>query len=377
MTRGTPWLCAASRSSASAVKRSGSCACACARRARTYAATPSGVSGASRAVTRDPLAERRERRAPRAGHPAPAAPRGRPAAPGGRRRRPGRGDAGAPRGSSRAAPAPRRRRSRPCRRRGRARAGTRPAARSRASGPAAGHRDAELEQHVVEDLLEADRRVQHEHRPHARAAGCRAAGGRASSCRCRPRRPASMRPACSRMPPASAVSAASTAGSRCRKRGSGVMRKGGSPRPKNARYMPRCRLEGALDPDRRDDRVVAQALVVQRVDAVREQHDAAPDHRPEPEGEVEEVLASEVDAEERLRLDAVRGEVEEVGVGGGMRVVELAPAEERERPGRGAGSRRRRSRRRSAPGSASSPGCRSRCAALTNGSTRSQSSVEA
>ena len=54
-------------------------------------------------------------------------------------------------------------------------------------------------------------------------------------------------------------------------------------------------------------------------------------HRPQAEREVEEVLAAEVDAEERLRLHAARREVEEARCRRRVdRVLELAAAEERE-----------------------------------------------
>src|SRR5262249_40944106 len=51
----------------------------------------------------------------------------------------------------------------------------------------------------------------------------------------------------------------------------------------------------------------------------------------EAEGEVEEVLAAEIDAEQRQPLGAAGGEVEEAGVPGGHGSVELAPSQERER----------------------------------------------
>src|SRR5438045_167135 len=91
------------------------------------------------------------------------------------------------------------------------------------------------------------------------------------------------------------------------------------------------RLEGALDPDRRDDQVVPQAVVVQRVDAVGEHHDLPPDDPAAPEGQVEEVLATELDPEEGPERRSGRRQVEELRVVRGSRLRELAPAEERER----------------------------------------------
>src|SRR6266403_3041907 len=95
------------------------------------------------------------------------------------------------------------------------------------------------------------------------------------------------------------------------------------------------RLEGALDPDRRDDRVVAQAVVVQRVDAVGEHHDLPPDDPAPTEGEVEEVLAIEADVEQRacraLRSHTRSNLGAERGLGGRGAARELTPAEEGER----------------------------------------------
>src|SRR4029450_13436886 len=144
---------------------------------------------------------------------------------------------------------------------------------------------------MFEDLLEADGGVEHEDRPHLggqrveqaaderrlaradlahqqhEAVALPAPAGRPPPPLPGPTPPpSSMRPARSEIPPATAPSAASTAGSRCRKRGSGVMRKGASPRPKNARYMECSDLERALEPDRGDEVVVAQAVVVQGED---------------------------------------------------------------------------------------------------------------
>jgi len=61
-------------------------------------------------------------------------------------------------------------------------------------------------------------------------------------------------------------------------------------------------LESPLDPRGGDDGAVAEPVVVQRVDAVGEDHDLAPDDGPRAEGEVEEVLAVEADAEQRPLL---------------------------------------------------------------------------
>src|SRR5262249_6261828 len=62
----------------------------------------------------------------------------------------------------------------------------------------------------------------------------------------------------------------------------------------------------------------------------REDHDLPPDDRARAEGEVEVVLAIELDAEQGLQRGAVRGEIEEVRLAGGRAALELAPPEERE-----------------------------------------------
>src|SRR6185295_7665067 len=70
-----------------------------------------------------------------------------------------------------------------------------------------------------------------------------------------------------------------------------------------ARERPRARglyLKGPFDPARRDDGVVPEPTVVERIDAVHEEHHVAPDDGAEPEGEVRRVLAAEVQPEERL-----------------------------------------------------------------------------
>src|SRR5262249_18488588 len=92
-----------------------------------------------------------------------------------------------------------------------------------------------------------------------------------------------------------------------------------------------ARLEGALEADRRDYGAVAQALAVHGVDAVREQHEAFPDVGTEAEGEVEEVLAPEIDAEQRQSRGPGRREVEEARFIRRRGALELAPSEERER----------------------------------------------
>src|SRR2546427_3254127 len=90
-------------------------------------------------------------------------------------------------------------------------------------------------------------------------------------------------------------------------------------------------LESALDPRGGDDGAVPEPVVVQRVDAVGEDHDLAPDDGPRAEGEVEEVLAVEADAEQRPLLHAVGREMQEVRVARGCTLLELAAAEEGER----------------------------------------------
>src|SRR5438067_12623569 len=77
--------------------------------------------------------------------------------------------------------------------------------------------------------------------------------------------------------------------------------------------------------------VVAQAVVVQRVDAVGEKPELPPVVEARAEGEVEEVLAVELDAEQRPELRPARRRMEEVRVVGGGAPGELAPAEERQR----------------------------------------------
>src|SRR5262249_10246918 len=100
--------------------------------------------------------------------------------------------------------------------------------------------------------------------------------------------------------------------------------------PSPGRGDPTRGLEGPLHPEDRDHRVVAQPLAVDRIDAVREDHDLPPDDRARAEGEVEVVLAIELDAEEGLQRGAVRGEIEEIRRAGGRAALELAPPEERE-----------------------------------------------
>src|SRR5207245_5961476 len=89
--------------------------------------------------------------------------------------------------------------------------------------------------------------------------------------------------------------------------------------------------EGSLEPHRRDDRVVAQAGIVERVDAVREHHDPSPDDRAGSERKVEEVVACEVDAEQRAERGPTVHQVEEIGLSGRRAALELAAAEEGER----------------------------------------------
>src|SRR5688572_3610621 len=82
------------------------------------------------------------------------------------------------------------------------------------------------------------------------------------------------------------------------------MRNGGSRKPKKSWYIGRrrTRLERPLDADERDHGVVAQPVVVQRDQPVREEHDLPPYHDAEAERKVEVVLAVEVEPEERALL---------------------------------------------------------------------------
>src|SRR5712691_5964719 len=87
-------------------------------------------------------------------------------------------------------------------------------------------------------------------------------------------------------------------------------------------------LEGPLDAGGGDDGVVGEPVVVQREDAVGEHHDLAPDDGARAEREVEEVLAVEVDAEERPLRHARRREVQEGGLARRGALLELAAASE-------------------------------------------------
>src|SRR5204863_8586594 len=90
-------------------------------------------------------------------------------------------------------------------------------------------------------------------------------------------------------------------------------------------------LERSFEPDGRNHAVVPQAVVVEAVDAVREDHYLTPDDAAHAEAEVVEVLAPEIDAEQGLQRGARGGQVEKVGVVGGGAALELAAAEEAER----------------------------------------------